>query len=224
MALHGTDVGVCPAICENGLQYRLPSLSSTAVQQDMAFGKGNIHYSNYESLLNWRHKNYKGLVIIAIPYECYYKEGLWNHFANSGTHFYGGQDYRIDSDFIVGYLDVEGKNIVLNPKYNREHDYEGFVQDNDIFHKNLELDNEKIKEESLKFKEQIEYIENETDLMKDKEDNEDIDVSMVPYVIEELTGTFHSIKYGFPNAKTDINIFFMNYQTDLLRLIKYYLY
>ena len=44
------------------------------------------------------------------------------------------------------------------------------MQDNDIFHKNLELDNEKIKEESLKFKEQIEYIENETDLMKDKED------------------------------------------------------
>lgn len=196
VALHGTDVEVCPAICENGLQYKLPSLSSTAVQQDMSFGKGDIHYSNYESLLNWKHKNYKGLVIIAIPYECYYKEGLWNHFANSGW----GQDYRIDSDFIVGYLDVEGKNIVLNPKYNREHNYEGLVEDNDIFHKNLELDNEKIKEESLKFREQIEHIENETDLMKNKED---IDVSMVPSVIEELTGTFYSIKYGFPNEMTE---------------------
>ena len=115
------------------MQYKLPSLSGTAVQQSMAYEQHDMHYENYESLLNWGHKEYKGLVILAIPYECYYKEGLWNHFQKTDSSAYGGQDYRIDPDFVVGYIDVDNKKLVINPKYNRQHNYEGYVKDNELF-------------------------------------------------------------------------------------------
>lgn len=48
VALHGTPVENCPSICENGLQYKTPSLTATAVLQSMAYGQTDIHYSDYE--------------------------------------------------------------------------------------------------------------------------------------------------------------------------------
>ena len=54
------------------------------------------------------------------------------------------QDYKINPDFIVGYIDVNDKKIVVNPKYNRNHDYTGLVEDMDIYRENKELDNDKI--------------------------------------------------------------------------------
>ena len=115
IALHGTNPLLCESICENGLYYKSPSLDSTAVKQEMALGQHDIKYKKYEQLLNWGHKDYKGLIILAIPYECFYKEGLWNHFQETNSSAYGGQDYKIDPDFIVGYIDVNSKKIVLNP-------------------------------------------------------------------------------------------------------------
>ena len=85
----------------------------------MAYGQADICYNDYEGLLNRKHREYKGLVVIAVPYECFYKEGLWKKFQDTDSAIYGGEDYRIDPDFIVGYIDVYNKDIVLNPKYNR---------------------------------------------------------------------------------------------------------
>ena len=56
------------------------------------------------------------IVIVAVPYECCYKEGLWRKYQNTDSAAYGGQDYKIDSDFIVGYIDVENKNIEIRTK------------------------------------------------------------------------------------------------------------
>ena len=111
VALHGTYPDKCPKICEEGLKYLYPSISSTAVSQSMAYGAGEMHYDKYEELLNWRHRNYKGLIMIAIPYECYYKEGLWNHYQETGNVMYGAQDYKINPDFIACYIDVDEKEI-----------------------------------------------------------------------------------------------------------------
>ena len=110
------------------------------------WGQHEMHYDNYESLLNWGHKNYKGLIILAIPYECFYKEGLWNKFQDTNSSAYGGQDYKIDPDFVVGYIDVTQKKIVLNPKYNRQHNYEGYIKDIELFREQLDMDNSKIKQ------------------------------------------------------------------------------
>ena len=204
VAIHGTREEVCPMICEKGLQYRSPSLSSTAIQQDMAWGQHEMHYDNYESLLNWGHKNYKGLVILAIPYECYYKEGLWNNFQDTNSSAYGGQDYRIDPDFVVGYIDVTQKKIVLNPKYNRQHNYEGYVKDFELFREQLDMDNNKIKQEMIKIEELLKQeLDYNQEKLKEESKKEQFDISRIPYVIEDLIGTFNSIKLGFPDGMTE---------------------
>lgn len=204
VAIHGTSEEVCPMICEKGLQYKSPSLNSTAVQQGMAYGQHEMHYDNYESLLNWGHKNYKGLVILAIPYECYYKEGLWNKFQDTNSSAYGGQDYRIDPDFVAGYIDVTHKQIVLNPKYNRQHNYDGYVKDNELFREQLDMDNNKIKQAIIEsetlLKQELAYHQEKSE---EEPKKEQFDISRIPYIIEDMVGIFNSIKMGFPEGMTE---------------------
>ena len=95
VALHGTNEDLCQNICVDGLKYKIPCLTSTAILQKMSYGQKEIHYDNYEGLLNWPYKEYKGLIIIAIPYECFYKEGLWNKFQDTNLNMYGVQNQGI---------------------------------------------------------------------------------------------------------------------------------
>lgn len=201
VALHGTSEGVCPLICESGLQYKSSSINATAVKQKMAYGQREMKYDNYESLLNWGHKNYKGLVIVAIPYECFYKEGLWNKYQDTNTFAYGGQDYRIDPDFIAGYIDVTEKKVVLNPKYNRQHDYSNYVKDNDIFREIKDIDNNELREILIKQEKALE--EEMKDYSPTPKKEEIIDPSRVGYLVEDLIGTFNSIKGGLPYEITE---------------------
>ncbi len=194
VAIHGTSLDTCPKICETGLQYRSPMLSSTAVTQHMEFGQRDIHYADYEGLLNWGHREYKGLVIVAIPYECYYREGLWERFRESNT-VYGGQDYRINPDFIVGYIDVEGKQIHLNPRYRREHDYTSLMPDMQLFRENKDMDNERLREAAIKTSEEIDSF---VPPQPEETPEEQIDIERIPYMIDEFLGLFNSIKNGFP--------------------------
>ena len=184
VALHGTYPDKCPKICEEGLKYLYPSISSTAVSQSMAYGAGEMHYDKYEELLNWRHRNYKGLIMIAIPYECYYKEGLWNHYQETGYVMYGAQDYKINPDFIACY------------------DYTGLVEDTSIYRENKELDNDKVsrimRENLKKFKSSgVSTVER-----KGKRE-EKIDIKKIPEYIEHLNYTFNSIKLGYPDVMSE---------------------
>lgn len=202
VALHGTYPDKCPKICEEGLKHLYPSISSTAVSQSMAYGAGEMHYDKYEELLNWRHRNYKGLIMIAIPYECYYKEGLWNHYQETGYVMYGAQDYKINPDFIAGYVDVDEKKIIINLKYNRNHDYTGLVEDTSIYRENKELDNDKVsrimRENLKKFKSSgVSTVER-----KGKRE-EKIDIKKIPEYIEHLNYTFNSIKLGYPDVMSE---------------------
>lgn len=198
LALHGTAPDDCPKICEEGLKYTYPALNSTAISQSMAYGEGDMHYNKYEELLNWKHKNYKGLVMIAVPYECYYKEGLWNHYQETDSGMIYSQDYKINPDFIVGYIDVNDKKIVVNPKYNRNHDYTGLVEDMDIYRENKELDNDKIANIMRKNHEELQSSV-PTNVEEKKKQEEEIDIQKVPEYIENLNYTFNSIKIGYPD-------------------------
>ena len=111
IAIHGTSPDLCPNICDEGLRYKSPNLTSTAVTQHMEYGQRDMIVSNFSELLNWPHREYKGLVIIAIPYESFYKEGLWDHYQEGNSYSY---DYRINPDFIAGYIDVENKTDIEN--------------------------------------------------------------------------------------------------------------
>lgn len=203
VAIHGTHPEVCSSICDNGLRNTGPSLPSTAVSQNMAYGQNDMHYDDYEGLLNWGHKNYKGLVIVAVPYECYYKEGLWNHFRDSEYVGYGAQNYKIDPDFIVGYIDVNNKKIVLNPKYNRQHNYEGYKVDTELFREKKGYDNEKLRQSAISFSNMIRDREICSHYVIEEENEDTIDVSKIPIVIEDLICVFNAIKRGSPNCMTE---------------------
>ena len=200
VAIHGTSLDICPKICENGLEYKNPSILSTAVFLKMNYGQEAMKYKNYEGLLNWEHRNYKGLVTVAIPYECAYKEGLWNKFQNSEETFYG-RDYRIDKDFIVGYIDVSNKQIVLNPNYSRDHSYSGYSKDLELYRPFLDFDNNSQYKDFLI--ENDNYSEIEIKPEQKEETIEKFDINDTPERITRLVGIFNSIKNGFPKGMNE---------------------
>lgn len=203
VALHGTHPDNCSKICEEGLKYLHPSLPSTAVSQSMAYGAEKMHYDKYEELLNWKHKDYKGLVMIAVPYECYYKEGLWNHYQETNNVMYGSQDYKINPDFIVGYINVNDKKIIINPKYNRNHDYTGLVKDNDIYRENKALDNDKVASIMRASREEFQSSVSTTEEKKKQE--EEINIKKIPEYIENLNYTFNRLKLVCPDVINEEN-------------------
>lgn len=197
LALHGTSPEVCPLICEEGLKYKSPSLDSTADTKNLNFGDGNVHYENYKELVNWGHKNYKGLVMIAVPYECYYREGLWEHYEETENKIYGSQDYKIPSDFIVGYIDVEKKNIILNSKYNRNHNYSNLEKDNDIY-KNLTVKNDE--EMIQEMKQKYSQISTMPVSSEQGDEMEEINLESTLFKIEEFVGLFNSMTIDYENG------------------------
>lgn len=141
--LHGTDSERCSSIMDEGLRCGLPEITSTACGQTMPAGDENFEFGEFESLLNWGHRNYKALVMLAIPYEAFYKEGLFTQVGVDNGYSY---KYLINPDFIVGYIDVNTKQITMNPKYSREHNYEGLIPDMNIYHPISSMTNELIRE------------------------------------------------------------------------------
>lgn len=221
VALHGTLPETAKTICETGLQYKLPNLTSTAVLQNMNYGSEDMHYKDYSSLLNWIHREYKGLVILGIPYECFYKEGLWNKFKDEESEF--SQNYRIDPDFIVGYLDVENKRIVRNPKYSRKHNYEGYVPDNEAFHKREGINNDDFKNMLIdgkkKFKDNSEVRDNTPVKEKEVESIDSVLGRINDDVIESFNYLRNSDNLTISDDVHKTNIDTINYVLDSLNSI-----
>lgn len=131
MYFHGTNLESAKKILEKGLQYDRPSIRVTSYD-----------YSDYKRLRNWPHKDYKYLVIIGVPLETtnftLLKENenpdlelpvkepkpLWK-FDDEIDGL-----YNIPPEFIFGYIDVNKKSIVKNPRYTEKHNYENvFIHD-----------------------------------------------------------------------------------------------
>ena len=174
MSIHGTSLEKCEDICNEGLDVKMQELRATAEQQRLPYGTDeDIHFDNYESLLNWEHHDYKGLVIIGVPYECFYKEGLWKD-KTEDKQYIGDLKYRLNPDFIAGYINVTEKKIVLNLKYNRNHDYTGLKKDLHYYKKREVSNNEELlKKYKIDIKidndyyydpEKMEYEDDESDL------------------------------------------------------------
>ena len=205
VSIHGAPLSACETICETGVHYKSPQIRSIAVPQKAEFGQKPVELDSFESLLNWSHKQRKGLVLIAVPYECYYKEGLWEHFSDEE---YG---YRIRPEFIVGYIDVENKKIVLNPRYKRDHDYSGLEPDSEIFHKNDKLNNDSVAEimietskwiaELKKEEEQKEKVVEETDEIKDSDLREEELDDKVESLMRIFNGITHSDETSMSEEK-----------------------
>lgn len=135
LAIHGTNPQTLDLIQNEGLLYKSPAILSTALIQNDTDLEEN--YTNYRNLLNWPHREYKGLILLGIPSECngvlFHGEKetkpLWLKTSKAGE--YEGQ-YRINPEFIIGQIDVSKKMIQKNPAFSLNHDYSGLDYDNDL--------------------------------------------------------------------------------------------
>lgn len=188
--LHGTNTENCESICEKGLKSQLPNLVSTSIQVEKDF-------NDYVMLRNWPHKRLCGIVILAIPYECYYREGIWTKVDDKVSEL-NRLDYKITPDFIVGYIDVIKKALILNPQYNRNHNYNGNLPDAGIFSEISDMDNERFREMKEKnlasATEEGMYTENQ---INEEESNEEdkLELDAFPQLMQNLQEEFAGRDY-----------------------------
>ena len=126
--IHGTSMKSAREIIDEGLNYRSPDITSTAVPM------GLEDLLKFSTLLNWPHRQYKGLVFLGIPKE---SEGkFWrkiNEKMEEGSlESKYAYNYCVPSEFILGVLDIEGKNIIKNSKFTLEHNYDKYITDREL--------------------------------------------------------------------------------------------
>lgn len=135
LAIHGTNPQLLDSIRQNGLEYKFPEILSTALIQTGTDLEET--YSNFSGLLNWSHKESKGLILLGIPSECNgvlshgekETKPLWLRISQEGDY---EKKYRINPEFIIGQIDVEKKVIQDNPTFSLIHDYSGLEYDYDL--------------------------------------------------------------------------------------------
>ena len=125
----------------------------------------------------------------------------------------GAYDYKINPDFIVGYIDVESKQIVLNPKYSRQHDYTGLEEDTQIFRRRVEMSDERTPElfqvDSPVIEQPQVGSQEESEIQDEK-----VDVEMTPSIINGIIGTLNSINFRDGEISED------SYRTILEELLE----
>lgn len=117
LQLHGTSEDYIPEILNNGLSCHKNDIAYTSLSAD----RKNL----YSDLLNWPHREYKGIILLALPKECigitgHGEQPIWNDstiWANS---------YELAPEFILGALDIENKSIIMNNAFTKDHDYSKF--------------------------------------------------------------------------------------------------
>lgn len=188
--LHGTGTEICPSICENGLKSKLPNLLTTSLPVEKNF-------RGYVTLRNWPYMGLEGIVILAIPYECYYREGIWTEVSDKVSEL-DRYDYKITPDFIAGYIDVDQRSLILNSKYNRNHNYDGNLPDYGIFSEISDMDNERFREMKEKnlasAEEEILYRKNQINEEKSNEEDE-LELDAFPRLMQNLQEEFAGRDY-----------------------------
>jgi len=115
--LHGTYTKEdAEDICKYGLKCDYPELMYTSELID------KVDKLLYDKLKSWPHWDLKYLVMILV---------------NKGTGKSGipiwtqNQDlsFTLNPEFLKGYIDVNNKQILLNPRYKLEHNYSSLIED-----------------------------------------------------------------------------------------------
>ena len=145
--IHGTDVDIANKVMKDGFEAKNPSITSTAVLEESY--EDMPEYNKFANMIKWPHRNYKGLVLIGLPKECFTNEAqpVWEHrpIQEGDVKTDSSREYVIRPEYIVGVIDVLGKQIIENPTYTNEHSYEGLLLDDYIAirdQKNIKLNNE----------------------------------------------------------------------------------
>ena len=207
LAIHGTSPSNCESIMNEGLLFTSPELLSTAVLQTMDLGEDENHYHSYSGLRNWAYFKSSGLVLISIPFECFYQEGLWRHIQDDQFTMNGVGSYCIPSEFILGYVDVEQKKIIINPNYHRQHDYSSLVRDYSIYQKLPIRDNEEFRKKEVSAV--IGSSTQSEEIPSASLEKDEIDLNEFMNELYRLSTEIHSIKNGFPDGMSQEKYHFL---------------
>lgn len=120
--IHGTQPSIAQKILQEGLNYKIPSIESTTILQ-------NLENPKYAELLNWPHQHYEGLVLLGIPKESFGE--IWNKMDNSSNQV-TTYSYNIGSEFLLGMLDISSRKVIQNPNFSTNHDYDNLLEDNEL--------------------------------------------------------------------------------------------
>lgn len=151
--IHGTDMEIANMAMQTGFEAKNPSITSTAVCQTGY--EETPEYSEFSKMLNWPHRDYKGLVLIAVPNECLSVQGeaqpIWEHrpIPDGEVKTAFSREYAIKPEYIVGVIDVLEKQITENPAYTNEHSYDGLVLDDLVSSLNMQKDAKSEQEDIL---------------------------------------------------------------------------
>lgn len=151
--IHGTDIEIANIAMQTGFEAKNPSITSTAICQTGY--EEAPEYNQFSTMLNWPHRDYKGLVLIAVPNECLSIQEevkpIWEHRPTTDgevkTSF--TREYAIKPEYIVGVIDVLEKQITENPAYTNEHCYDGLVLDDLVSSINMPKDITESVEDSI---------------------------------------------------------------------------
>lgn len=221
LLIHGTSPKLLNSIALNGL-YLVSDLDLTTY---ICGPDDNFIYSK---LLNWEHHEVKGLVLIAIPNECLTPKDR-KPLLNINNNDDGKPKYLLKPEFIIGIIDVTKKEILLNPLYNRNHDYKTIdITDeaviNPMFYTEEELNDSKKETKTIRKqqnnKEFLELIELFEKTEQSKTDNE-----VYKECINELMGLFSGIEFELNKLLIGENITLerwneYNYASTLEKLIE----
>lgn len=115
--IHGTNPKIANEIMGSGLWYSTPDLMATTVGQ-------NLNNPQFSNLLNWPHRQYKGLVLLGIPQDSNYQ--VWRNCTEKDKFDAG---FYIDNSFVFGIMDMNNHKIELNPNFQLEHNYDDMIED-----------------------------------------------------------------------------------------------
>lgn len=199
LRIHGTsDKETAENIEKDGLLiYGSPTLKMTSYS-----------YSSYSSMQHWPHKDSKYLVLIGVPTEAT-KDGIYDENGNLTLDSESFESkplftieenamtnkdkasYRLPSEFIVGYVNVENKDILLNPQYKSEHTYEDLYVGDSELGKSPEVD--------------LSLFGEESELGEWLEDFADIDNQVTPEDRKKATEVITHTKENIQEAKDEEN-------------------
>lgn len=189
--IHGTFIDNCESIKKNGLNYTSPDILATAIP----FGE-KIEYTE---LLNWPHREHKGLVILAISNDCLGAkinlQPLWK-FDEENSNEYQNR-YAINPDFIYGYIDVENRKIERNEEFSFSPNYDGLEYD--ISSKKIEkriISSESVELVSSTYESNIEKLE-------------DFEIKSINEIMDDLLYNLAIFKYDrlLDKESTDKTLF-----------------
>jgi hypothetical protein len=126
--VHGTSPDNVEDILNRGLKCKKADITHTA----MNMTSDKLSQDSIDKINNWPHYEYKHLIMIGIPFNARIYMGnpqaepIWRPIKKGDNYDDGSissvDGFLIPKELIVGYVDVENNDVILNSEYQKDFD------------------------------------------------------------------------------------------------------